>query len=924
MPSFLSRCLLALLLLAGQSATAGITLVQKSVMFYTGSSTSITCSPAAFPGPPACSLAPPTVGNTIVVMAWSWNYTAPTLSVTDNAGNTYTAFVQPSLSSIGQVQNTAIFVAPVTNTVGANFTVTVTSAVAASQIQAVVSEYSGVSAIDQFNGVTLGSPGSTSPTVSTVNPTSVAGEVVWSAMSILNPASLFSSIAPLASYTELGIQLNNSGLTAGEGSYLVAPTTGVQTNTWTPKVGGTATAVQYAAAIVTFSPNPLPPILSTVAASGITQTGATLNGIVTSNGATTNVSFGYGLTTSYGSTCTASPASFASNAVSGSFSCTLSGLFCGTTYHFQATGTNSAGTANGGDLSFTTTACSAAFSAYESGITNAQAATTSNRIIKTRIATTSGSLCRSGGTLCSLTVANFTAANVVNTAYAGQVNVSLQYCTNVSRSGTTVSCGGTWAAVPGVATQTPTLAAGVATVTFPFANNAYEVVRVMITDTTPPIVPGGPWYSNDYFAIRPGSLALTATDGTSSTAGNARSLTSGTVTHNAGAPFTLNAQALATAAAATNYPGTGVGPVVLLPLTGVSPTGTGAVIGTLAPGAWTASGGTETSNTATYSDVGNFTVTLQDQDYANIDINDGSTTTERYFSGSASLSRFTPDHFKTVLTQGCSSGNFTYSGQPFTLQVTALNASGSTTINYDGSANTTPNFAKALTLTEANGVAGSYLSTSIPASAFLAGVANATPTFTFTTNPTIYSVIKPRVTDTDSISSATGTEGTTNLYSGWLSLTSYTGAATSSLQIPVTAFYWSGKSWVKNSSDSCTVIPNTSVALSNYLNGNSTPGSWTTTATGTTLSGGSGFITLTAPFPGGSTGSVSLALNLGSTTTDNACIGTHPATTGANIAWLRGKNGSGSCTAPDDPSATATFGVFSPESTKVKYMRELY
>ena len=47
------------------------------------------------------------------------------------------------------------------------------------------------------------------------------------------------------------------------------------------------------------------PIATTNAATGISSTGATLNGIVNANGASTTVTFEYGLTTSYGTTVTA-------------------------------------------------------------------------------------------------------------------------------------------------------------------------------------------------------------------------------------------------------------------------------------------------------------------------------------------------------------------------------------------------------------------------------------------------------------------------------------------------------------------------------------------------------------------------------------------------------------------------------------------
>ncbi|MFA7405774.1 MAG: IPT/TIG domain-containing protein, partial [Pelobacteraceae bacterium] len=101
---------------------------------------------------------------------------------------------------------------------------------------------------------------------------------------------------------------------------------------------------------------PLPTVTSN-AASGITATGATLNGTVNANGNNTTVTFDYGTTTGYGSSATAaqSPVTGSSNTA---VSASISGLTCGgATYHFRVKGVNGGGTANGSDLTFTTGAC---------------------------------------------------------------------------------------------------------------------------------------------------------------------------------------------------------------------------------------------------------------------------------------------------------------------------------------------------------------------------------------------------------------------------------------------------------------------------------------------------------------------------------------------------------------------------------------
>jgi MSHA biogenesis protein MshQ len=172
---------------------------------------------------------------------------------------------------------------------------------------------------------------------------------------------------------------------------------------------------------------------------------------------------------------------------------------------------------------------------------------------------------------------------------------------------------------------------------------------------------------------------------------------------------------------------------------------------------------------------------------------------------------------------------------------------------------------------------------------------------------------------------------TTSERFGRIKLSNAVGSEKSSLQIPVQAQYWSGSSWVLNASDSLTPIPAAIVALSNYRDKSGTPPTpnWTTTPTGPgTLAAGQGAITLSAPAPTGGTGSVDVAINLGIATQDTACLATHTAMTAPtlNLAYLRGMNGScaASNTFAADPSATATFGVYSPETRKAVHVRELF
>ena len=99
------------------------------------------------------------------------------------------------------------------------------------------------------------------------------------------------------------------------------------------------------------------PIVTTNAATALTATDAMLNGTVSSNGSITTVTFDYGLTAGYGSTATATASPLAAGATNAAVSVAVTGLACNTLYHFRVRGANSSGTSNGGDLSFTTTAC---------------------------------------------------------------------------------------------------------------------------------------------------------------------------------------------------------------------------------------------------------------------------------------------------------------------------------------------------------------------------------------------------------------------------------------------------------------------------------------------------------------------------------------------------------------------------------------
>ena len=116
------------------------------------------------------------------------------------------------------------------------------------------------------------------------------------------------------------------------------------------------------------------PTLSTSSASSISKSGATLNAEVTDEGGETptEVGFQYGEDTEYGTSVESD------NYSSGTFSYDLSDLDCNTTYHYRAYATNSAGTTNGSDTTFTTSKCPSSGSRVVGGYIHSSSSNNTN------------------------------------------------------------------------------------------------------------------------------------------------------------------------------------------------------------------------------------------------------------------------------------------------------------------------------------------------------------------------------------------------------------------------------------------------------------------------------------------------------------------------------------------------------------------
>lgn len=96
----------------------------------------------------------------------------------------------------------------------------------------------------------------------------------------------------------------------------------------------------------------LSPAVETKSATSIAEKGTTLNGLVNPNGLETKVYFEYGTTTSYGSKTTEVSVGSGTSTVESSQA--ISGLSTNTTYHYRIVASNSAGSSQGIDHTFTT------------------------------------------------------------------------------------------------------------------------------------------------------------------------------------------------------------------------------------------------------------------------------------------------------------------------------------------------------------------------------------------------------------------------------------------------------------------------------------------------------------------------------------------------------------------------------------------
>jgi len=177
----------------------------------------------------------------------------------------------------------------------------------------------------------------------TVNPNGASTTVIFKyGLTTAYGSTIAGTPSPLTGNTAQAVSANLTGLLPG--------------NTYHFAASGTNSNGSTDGNDMTFVTPPILPVVTTTAATPVYGTMATVNGTVNAGGASTAVSFDYGLTVAYGSTATATPATVTGNTTT-PVSANLTGLSLSTLYHYRAKGVNSVGTVNGADMTFTTLNC---------------------------------------------------------------------------------------------------------------------------------------------------------------------------------------------------------------------------------------------------------------------------------------------------------------------------------------------------------------------------------------------------------------------------------------------------------------------------------------------------------------------------------------------------------------------------------------
>ena len=579
------------------------------------------------------------------------------------------------------------------------------------------------------------------------------------------------------------------------------------------------------------------------------------------------------------------------------------------------------------------------------------------------------------GTAFSLDIVSLKIDGSLDTNYNSTVQVELLDASDNSGASDSDGCRGTWVAIQTLSPAPSFSPAdnGRITVGPITVADAYRDVRVRVTNVTGASRRG---CSTDDFAIRPAAfagLSVSDTDWTSAGTGRALGDTGfGSVTHKAGQPFSVRAQAVnaaATPALTASYAGT-----PSASLSACAGAACSASFGTFSLGG-SFGAGQLASDAATYSEVGAFRLQLVDDTFAAVDSGDGSTLAERRIaSAPLDVGRFVPDHLalaagSTLATRTAAAcapaSSFTYMnegfGMAFTLQ--AESASGAVTRLYEGAlARLDPAAPAALGFGAVSGATNlsARVDTALgSAGAFSAGAASVSATLALKRaspddpdGPYPNAKLGAAPQDADGVGLAASAfdmdvdgdavndhrqiGANTEFRFGRLRMQNALGPAASPLPVPLAAQYWNGSAFATNTLDSCTRIPHSAIVLDGY-EGALAPGGGNCKTyveqSPVAFSAGIGTLTL-APPAGGAGGSLRLTPNLGTAAGGNTCpsaAGGETAATAAALPYLLGRwndmldpDGIPGTMYDDNPSARAAFGLYGSQPDNLIFQRENY
>ena len=388
---------------------------------------------------------------------------------------------------------------------------------------------------------------------------------------------------------------------------------------------------------------------------------------------------------------------------------------------------------------------------------------------------------------------------------------------------------GTWSA-----TTTVTFLAGVPSSNASYSFNYPDVgsVALWMRNNATPSETG----NSGTFVVKPAGFTLSAIQQTAvpNLANPGAANGAGAQFVKAGEAFSVTVTATASGGATTpNYGKETVAEGVKLTVSLVAPGGgaSPALVNETAFGSFTA--GVATGTTFAWHEVGIITLTPSVGDGSYLGVGDVTGTV------TGNVGRFYPDHLGTPLTgpmscgalsftPACPSGNYlVYSGQSFPVQVTAYTLGGSgvtgITTNYVGA------FARDVTLTAWDDLGsttlqnppasgGALTGNSVLAGSFTAGVAAATPVYTFTATPTAPTNVYVRAIDAEGSSSlnaipANSVEGGIKVVSGRMQIENMYGPLASRLATKARLLYWTGTQWALNTSDTISAAATGNFAL---------------------------------------------------------------------------------------------------------------